>query len=291
MTRPPGSAALGIARGGSALVTGASTGIGEGFARALAGRGVDLMLSALPQEAERLATLADELTGQHGVRCFTATVDLAEREGPARLRAAAERRRFEPDLLVNNAGVRSAGAFASAPPDSWLGIVHVNVEAVVRLSRLFVPPMVERGSGAVVNVASTAAFQPQPYFAVYGASKAFMLSLGQALWAECRDEGVRVVTACVGPVETRPRSELGADASAVSRFFIRRSLTPERVAETALEALAQDRPVVVMRMRGAAPLHAAVSLTRSALPLRRRLRLSARANRWLYGAGQDGKQA
>jgi short-subunit dehydrogenase len=287
VTRPPRSAALGIARGGSALVTGASTGIGEGFARALAGRGVDLMLTAAPHEAERLAALADELTDQHGVRCVTAAVDLAAREGPARLRAAAGRHGFEPDLLVNNAGVRSAGAFSTAPPDAWLGIVHVNVEAVVRLSRLFVEPMVERGSGAVVNVASTAAFQPQPYFAVYGASKAFLLSLGQALWAECRDEGVRVVTVCVGPVETRPRSEAGADVTGVSRFFIRRSLTREQVVETALEALAQDRPVVVMRMRGAGLLHGALSLVRSTLPLRRRLRLSARVNRWLYGMGEE----
>lgn len=283
---------MGIARGGSALVTGASTGIGEGFARALAGRGVDLLLTALPQEAERLAALAGELTDQHGVRCLTAAVDLAEREGPARLRAAAERSGFEPDLLVNNAGVMAAGAFATAPLDSWLQIVHVNVEAVVRLSRLFVQPMVERGSGAVLNVASTAAFQPQPYFAVYAASKAFVLSLGQALWAECRDSGVRVSTVCVGPVDTRPRTDAGgADATGAWRLLRRRFLTPEGVAETSLGALAHDRPMVVMRMPGARLLYSVVSLVRSVLPLPRRLRLSARINRRLYAGGGTGDQA
>jgi uncharacterized protein len=279
---------LGIARGGSALVTGASAGIGEGFARALAGRGVDLLLTALPEETERLAALADELTDQHGVRCLTVAVDLAEREGPARLRAAAERDGFEPDLLVNNAGVMSAGAFATAPLESSLEIVHVNVEAVVRLSRLFVQPMVERRSGAILNVASTAAFQPQPYFAVYAASKAFVLSLGQALWAECRDSGVRVLTVCVGPVETRARTDA---RTAARRFLRRRFLTPERVAETSLGALARDRPVVVMRMPGVGLLYSAVSLIRSALPLAKWLRLSARINRRLYAVGGDGGHA
>jgi uncharacterized protein len=249
---------------------------------------VDLLLTALPQETERLAALANELTDHHGVRCLTVTVDLAERDGPARLRAAAERCAFEPDLLVNNAGVRSAGAFATAPLDSWLQIIHVNVEAVARLSSLFLPPMVERGSGALLNVASTAAFQPQPYFAVYAASKAFVVSLGQALWAECRGSGVRVLTVCVGPVATRPRTEAEAAATATWRFFSRRMLTPEGVAEMALEALADDRPVVVMRMRGVGLLYRAASLIRSVLPRRKRLRMSARINRRLYGAGDGG---
>jgi uncharacterized protein len=285
----PRSAALGIARGGSALITGASAGIGEGFARALAGRGVDLLLTALPQETERLAALANELADQHGVRCLTAAVDLAEREGPARLRAAAERLGFEPDLLVNNAGVGSVGAFATAPLDSSLQIVHVNVEAVVGLSRLFAQPMVDRGSGAVLNIASTAAFQPQPYFAVYAASKAFVLSLGLALWAECRAAGVRVMTVCVGPVETRSRTQARAAAATRARRFLRRRfMTPERVAETALVGLANDRPVVILRMRGVGLLYTVLSLIRSALPLRGRLRLSERVNRRLYAAGADG---
>jgi short-subunit dehydrogenase len=288
--RPTKPGALGIARAGSALVTGASTGIGEAFAWALAGRGVDLLLTAPPQETERLATLADELSDHHGVRCLTVAVDLAERDGPARLRAAAERCGFEPDLLVNNAGVRSAGAFAAAPLDSWLQIIHVNVEAVAQLSRLFLAPMVERGSGALLNVASTAAFQPQPYFAVYAASKAFVLSLGQALWAECRGSGVRVLTVCVGPVATRPRTELrAADATGAWRVFGHRLLAPDGVAATALEALEHDRAVVVMRMGGVGLLYGAVPLIRSVLPLRRRLRLAARINRWLYAAGADGE--
>ena len=281
--------AVGIARGGSALVTGASAGIGEAFARSLAARGVDLMLSALPREEGRLAALAQELTDRHGVRCLTAAVDLSERDGPDRLRAAAEGAGFAPDLLVNNAGVMAVGAFATAPLDSWLPLVHVNIEAVVRLSRQFVQPMIERGSGAVVIVASTAAFQPQPYFAVYAASKAFLLSLGQALWAECRGSGVHVLTVCVGPVQSRPDAG-AASATGAGGFLRRRFLTPDRVAEAALAALARDRPVLVLRMSGAGRLYGAASLIRSALPVRTRLRLSKRINSWLYGTGGDGQE-
>jgi short-subunit dehydrogenase len=186
----------------------------------------------------------------------------------------------------------AVGAFATAPLDSWLQIVHVNVEAVVRLSRLFLQPMIERGSGAVVIVSSTAAFQPQPYFAAYAASKAFVLSLGQALWAECRDSGVRVLTVCVGPVETQPRSDARAAAATGAWGFLRsRFMTPERVAEAALDALARDRPVVILRVSGVGRLYRALSLMRSVLPLRRRLRLSERINRWLYGAGGSGQEA
>jgi short chain dehydrogenase len=97
------------------------------------------------------------------------------------------------DLLVNNAGLGAPGPFVRSPPDTWSEIVHVNVEAVVHLTRLFVGPMIARRAGAVVHVASTAAFEPQPYFAVYAALKAFVLSFGQALWAECCLAGVVVV--------------------------------------------------------------------------------------------------
>src|SRR3954470_13924162 len=234
---------LGIHRGAAALVTGASSGIGEAFARALARRRVDVLLTALPREHERLDAIAHDLGDRHGVRCVTVPLDLAERDGPAALQAAADELEFEPDLVVNSAGLGHAGRFSTAHPDEQARMLHVNVEALVRLAGLYLPRMVERGAGSVVNVASTAAFQPMPYFAVYAASKAFVLSFGEALWAEHREAGVRVVTVCTGPVETafHGHADGTAQQGGVKGFLRRRYMTPERVAELGLEAVEQDR--------------------------------------------------
>jgi short-subunit dehydrogenase len=277
---------IGLERGERAVVTGASSGIGEVFARALAARGVDLLLTALPQEVERLDAIARELSDRHGVRCTTVGADLSERDGPAAVHAAAEAHGFVPDLLVNNAGVGSAGPFASAPLDGEVRMVHVNVEAVVRLTGLFLPAMVERRSGAVLNVASTAAFQPLPYFAVYAASKAFVLSFSQALWAEARTSGVLVSAVCSGPVETAFHA--GAPQQTGAKGFLkRRYMTPERVVETAIATLQRGRPTAVMRMPVVGLLYYPVSAVRSFIPLERRLRLSARLNRWVYDAREE----
>src|SRR6185312_7217245 len=168
-------ATLGIGRGGSALVTGASSGIGEAFARTLAARGVSLLLTALPQEAEGLRAIAEELERAHGIRCLAVPVDLSMADGAERLHGAADDLGFVPDLIVNSAGVGASGPFAEIPLADHLRMIHVNVEGLVRVTHLFVSTMVARGGGAVVNVASTAAFQPLPYFSVYAASKAFVL--------------------------------------------------------------------------------------------------------------------
>ncbi|HEU4655988.1 MAG TPA: SDR family NAD(P)-dependent oxidoreductase [Capillimicrobium sp.] len=275
----------------SALVTGASGGIGEAFARALAARGVDLLLTGPPRDEARLVALAAELAARHGVRAQAVAADLAERDGPDRLHAAALALGFEPDVVVNNAGISGVGGFTAAPADVWTPIVRLNAEAVVHLTRLFVEPMIDRGAGTVVMVASTSAFQPQPYFAVYGASKAFVLSFGQALWAEARGRGVRVVTVCPGPVDASPPpDDPSARPVGVWAFLRRRFIVPGDVVEAALDAAARDRPVAVLRVPGAAPLHALLALVRSVLPSRRRLRMAERVNRWLY-AGGDGAGA
>ncbi|HEU4656981.1 MAG TPA: SDR family NAD(P)-dependent oxidoreductase, partial [Capillimicrobium sp.] len=198
-TARPRGARFGTERGDSALITGASSGIGETFARTLAARGVDLLLTAHPAESRRLEEIAAELGDRHGVRCVAVPADLAERDGPDRLRAAADAAGFEPDLLVNNAGVGYAGRFHELGLADQLRMLHVNVEALVALTGLYAPRMVERGGGAIVNVASTAAFQPVPYFSVYAASKAFVVRLSEALWAELHEAGVRVVAVCSGP--------------------------------------------------------------------------------------------
>ena len=275
---------LGIHRGAAALVTGASSGIGEAFARALARRGVDVLLTALPREHERLDAIAHDLGDRHGVRCATVAVDLAERDGAAKLQAAADELEFEPDLVVNSAGLGHAGRFSVAHPDEQARMLHVNVEALVRLAGLYLPRMVERGAGSVVNVASTAAFQPMPYFAVYAASKAFVLSFGEALWAEHREAGVRVVTVCTGPVETAFHGGPGgtSEQGGVKGFLRRRYMTPERVAESGLEAVERDQPLVVVRMPGVGLLYHPVAMVRGLVPVRARLKASERMHRWYF---------
>jgi uncharacterized protein len=227
-------------RGGSALVTGASSGIGEAFAEALAKRGMALLLAA--RSEDRLRTVADRLVVRHGGRVVVVPIDLSERDAARRLRDAADERGFEPDLLVNNAGLGASGPFADVPLERQLEMVHVNVEALVALTGLYVPRMVARHSGAIIHVASSAAFQPVPYLAVYAATKAFVVSFSEGLWAEARRHGVRVVAVAPGPVaDTRfgERAEMGPT------FADLRSVPREQVVAEALRALEQGRPTVV----------------------------------------------
>jgi short-subunit dehydrogenase len=275
---------LRIHQGAAALVTGASSGIGEAFARLLARRGVDVLLTALPREHERLDAIAQELGDQYGVRCVTVAVDLAKRDGPDRLQAAADELEFEPDLVVNSAGLGHAGRFSMAQLEDQARMLHVNIEALVRLAGLYLPRMVERGTGSVVNVASTAAFQPMPYFAVYAASKAFVLSFGEALWAEHREAGVRVVTVCTGPVDTAFHGGPGesSERSGVKGFLRQRYMTPERVAVSALDAVERDQPLVVVRMPGVGLLYRPVAFLRGLVPVRARLKASERMHRWYF---------
>jgi short-subunit dehydrogenase len=277
VTRRGGPAA---ASGQAALVTGASSGIGEAFARRLARCGVDLLITARPEDTEPLERLADELAERHGIRCHAVAVDLALPAGAEELHAAAQQRGFAPDLLVNNAGIGNSGPFASSPLEAQLRMVRLNVEAVVRLTRLFIDTMAARDRGAVVNVASTAAFQPQPYFAVYAASKAFLLRFGEALWAEQRRSGVRVLTICAGAVAGTggaPRRE-----GPVREFLKRRYLTVDDVVEGALGGLERDQPVVVLRMPLLGHAYHVRTLLGGLLTRRARLRAAERLNRWYF---------
>ena len=179
---------------GTALVTGASSGIGEQFARQLAARGHDLVLVA--RRTERLAALAAELpTEAKVVPCDLAT-------DAAALPAQVAELGVEIELLVNNAGFGTFGRFWEIDPGRDAEMVRVNCEAVVSLSRAFVPGMVERGRGGVINVASVSSFQPLPYTAVYAASKAFVRSFTDALHAELAGTGVAVLAVNPGPVRT-----------------------------------------------------------------------------------------
>ena len=184
----------------TALVTGASSGIGEQFARQLAARGTDLVLVA--RTADRLEDLARQLRQAHGVTATVLPVDLAQPAAVDALVVRLKEARIRVDLLVNCAGFASYGPLAKEDPARAASEVQVNCGSLVTLTTHLLGPMLDRGHGGVLNVASTAAFQPVPDMAVYAATKAFVLSFTEAVWAETRGSGVRVLALCPGPTQT-----------------------------------------------------------------------------------------
>jgi hypothetical protein len=220
----------------TALVTGASSGIGAEIARQLVDRGHGVTL--LARRAEKLADLAAEL-GDRGVRVEVLPADLADRDVRAALPGRIAALGLGVDILVNNAGMSTLGPVSDSDPDRELHLVEVDVAAVVDLCSRFLPDMVARHRGAILNVASTAAFQPLPGQAAYGAAKAFVLSYSRSLSGELRGSGVVVTVLCPGPVDTGFGEAAGfdsADAEAALPSFMWEST--ESVARTGLDALA-----------------------------------------------------
>ena len=228
----------------TAVVTGASSGIGAEIARELARRGHGLTLVARRQD--RLRALADELAQAHAIRVEVIAVDLTDADSRGALPAQLESRGLHADILVNNAGFTTMGHVHKADRAAELALVRTNVEAVVDLCTLFVPGMVTRHRGAVLNTASTAAFQPLPGQAGYGASKAFVLSYGRALRAELRGTGVTVTTLCPGPVETGFAEAAGMTDEEAAETLPKFMWIPAGdVARAAVEGLAAGRGVVI----------------------------------------------
>ena len=229
--------------GATALVTGASSGIGDRFARALAARGAHLVLAA--RSADRLDALAAELRAAHpDRRVEVRAVDLSRSEAPGEL---AESLRDTPvDLLVNNAGFGTHGPVAEEDPARVAQEIQLNCATAVALTTSLLPGMLARRRGGVLNVSSTSAFQPVPQMAVYAATKAFLLSFTEALWAETRGTGVDVLALCPGPTETA-----FFDVASPGRPILTRGRqTPEQVVDAALAALAEGRgPTVVPGLR------------------------------------------
>ncbi|SPE31490.1 Oxidoreductase, short chain dehydrogenase/reductase family [Candidatus Sulfopaludibacter sp. SbA6] len=184
-------------RGKWALVSGASSGIGWALAEELAAGGAHLVLTA--RRRQRLTKLRKRLRSAYDVEVEVLAADLAEPSAPQEIFAFTEARGITVDLLVNNAGLGSYGAFCNSDAESELGIVQVNCSAVVHLTRLYLPSMVERRSGDILIVSSTAAYQAVPYMATYAASKAFDLLFAEALAQEVERYGVRVCALCPGP--------------------------------------------------------------------------------------------
>ncbi|MFL9684559.1 SDR family NAD(P)-dependent oxidoreductase [Streptomyces sp. KL110A] len=219
----------------TALITGASSGLGAEFAEQLAARGHDVVLVA--RSGDRLAALAERLTAAHGVRAHVLVQDLAVPDAARRVAEELGARGLAVDLLVNNAGFGTCGRFEEISGARDHDQLMVNVVALVDLTHELLPGMLERGRGAVLNVASNAGFQPSPYFAVYGASKSFVLNFGLALRQEYRGRGIRVLTLCPGPVETAFFEAIGTREAAVTGSMT----TPEPVVRAALGALDRDR--------------------------------------------------
>jgi short-subunit dehydrogenase len=193
----------------TALVTGASSGIGAEIARELAKRGHGVTLVA--RREERLRDLAAELSDARGVRAETIGADLVDPAGRDALAARVDELGLDVAALVNNAGFGGGGDCATADREYLVRMVQLNCEVVVDLQGRYLPAMVARGSGAIVNVASTAAFQPLPGTAVYAATKAFVLSLSEAVHAELKGTGVSVTALCPGPVKTEFVHAAGLD--------------------------------------------------------------------------------
>jgi uncharacterized protein len=187
-------------KGSTALITGASKGLGAAFARELAGRGMDLVLVA--RSIDALQDIAASLRAESGVKCTVLQVDLAAPDAVERIATELTRLDVKVDLLVNNAGLGLTGDFLSHDLTEELASIQVNVQALVGLSHALGAQMVSRGSGGIINLASNAAFQPLPYMATYAAAKAFVLHFSEALNFELKGRGVQVMAVCPGPTAT-----------------------------------------------------------------------------------------
>lgn len=220
-----------------ALVTGASGGIGAAFSRRLA---ADHDVVLVARSRERLEALRSELHDAHPAGRFEVVVaDLSGSGNPQAVIDEVRRRDLEVDLLVNNAGSGHHGPFVEQPPEQAVAQVALDCAAVVALARGVLPGMLARRRGAIVNVASTAAFQPVPTMAVYGASKAFVLSFSEALHVEMQGAGVEVLALCPGGTQT------GFFTAAGSEFMTGRRQTADEVVTTALRALERRKATVV----------------------------------------------
>jgi uncharacterized protein len=224
-----------------ALITGASSGIGACFARALAARRKRLVLVA--RSKDKLAALADEISEKHLTEVDVIAADLSVAGAAAALVEEIENRKLEIDLLVNNAAFGARGEFWRLPAGRQAEMLRLNVHAVVELTSLLLPGMIERRQGAIINVSSTASFQPVPYTTTYGATKAFVTSFSMALREELRSSGVRVVTLCPGAT----RTNFFQAGSYGQRSIPGGMQSPEEVVNDALRSLDSGGGLVVPR--------------------------------------------
>ncbi|WNO53903.1 SDR family NAD(P)-dependent oxidoreductase [Stakelama saccharophila] len=229
---------------GTALVTGASAGLGVHFARALAAGGHDLILTA--RRGDRLEALAADLRARHGIAATAIAADLAEAGAVDMLMAGIDRRGLAVDILINNAGFGASGAFAEQDRAMLARMVDCNCRALVELCHAVLPGMIRMRAGAILNLASTAAFQPGPWMSAYYASKAFVLHFSEGLHEEVKQHGVHVSALCPGPTRTDFAAVAGMGDSAPFKHF---AADPRAVARDGLKALAANEAVRISGLR------------------------------------------
>ncbi len=222
----------------TALITGASSGLGEQFAYALARKRYGLVLTA--RRAERLATVGDTSRQLGAAVVETIPIDVAHRDAPQELFARTQAAKLHVDYLVNNAGFGTTGRFERLALERELEEIDLNVTALVATTRLFLPAMVERRAGTIINVASVAAFQAVPYMATYAATKAFVLNFSDALAGELAGSGVKVSALCPGPVRTEFQAVAGHDRDRMPSFVY---LDAETVVAQGIAAAESGRSV------------------------------------------------
>lgn len=242
-----------IYTGTTALVTGASTGIGAEFARSFAARGANVVLVA--RSEDKLDALAAEITASHAVHAHVLAADLSAPDAAAALVARLDDLGIHIDILVNNAGFGTFGDLVKAEPATIESEVALNVGALTNLTTLLLPHLLDRPYAAIINVASNAAFQAIPHMAVYAATKAYVLSFTRALWGELRGTAVRATAVCPGPTET-PFFAIAGDPAALGA---RR--TTAQVVATGLRALDRGKPSVVDGLGNAFVARVATRLT------------------------------
>jgi short-subunit dehydrogenase len=244
--------------GQTALVTGASMGIGVDLAECFAQDGYDLILTARSQSA--LQEVAQRLGSNYGVKASIIALDLAAHGAGSALAREIAAQGLTVDVLVNNAGFGHAGALANAPLETQLGMVDLNVRALVELTHVYWKDMLASRRGGVLNVASTAAFQPGPLMAVYYASKAFVLSFSEALWEEARGSGVKVSCLCPGATVSNFRARAGTGATRLSRLG---SMPSAPVARQGYEGFQKNRRVVITGVKNIVGARAVPFIPRS----------------------------
>jgi hypothetical protein len=227
----------------TALITGASSGIGAVFAQALATRQTNLVLVA--RSKDKLDSLAQQLREQHQIQVEVLVQDLTAPGAATRVFEAVTQKNIVIDLLINNAGFGDYGSFSESSLTKQLEMIQLNISALVELTYRVLPQMQQRGSGSIINLSSIAGFQPIPYMSVYAATKAFVLSFSEALWAENREKGVKVIAVCPGPTKTNFFDIAGFARLATSASQRQNTTTPEEVVSEALKALEGEASTVV----------------------------------------------
>jgi len=229
----------------TALITGASTGIGYELTKLFARDHHDVILVA--RSASKLAQVAEELRRQFGITAMPVPLDLADPSAPQALFEQLQRERVQVDFLVNNAGYGIRGKFATIPLEESVGQIQVNITALTALTRLFLPAMIERRSGRVMNVASTAGFQPGPLMAVYYATKAYVISFSEAIANELQGTGVTVTCLCPGATDTEFQKRAGTENSVLFKKIP--PMDAKTVAEDGYRAMMAGKTLVISGLR------------------------------------------